>query len=239
MRDISVIIPCAGKGTRLGIPFSKELFPVSKEQTLIDCCFERLYPFKDKVSVVIIIAPDKTDLVRHLYKYCSDFEMVFLYQSPENKEFLGALESSKSQYSRVNVLMLPDIIVKDSSFSKKLTTLINETDKDGIGFGVVYEGDYGRLQKMGAIRAVNNRLEALAEKPDKNPGLFNCYWIYISWKGSMTELFLAELKSLYANRGKRISDESTLIGKPVVVFDKALDLGVWPNVISFFSDNMF
>ena len=39
MADLTVILPCAGEGTRLSLPYPKEILRLDKDHALIDNCF--------------------------------------------------------------------------------------------------------------------------------------------------------------------------------------------------------
>ena len=41
MSDLTVILPCAGEGTRLSLPYPKEVHSIEKNKSLIDYSFDR------------------------------------------------------------------------------------------------------------------------------------------------------------------------------------------------------
>ena len=65
MSKLTVIMPAAGKGTRLNLPYPKEILRLDKEQALIDHSFDffRDYGRKD-VEFVIVVNEQKTEIAR-------------------------------------------------------------------------------------------------------------------------------------------------------------------------------
>ena len=62
MSDLTVILPAAGQGTRLNLPYPKEILRLDKEQALIDYSFDffRDYGRKD-VQFIVVINEKKTE----------------------------------------------------------------------------------------------------------------------------------------------------------------------------------
>ena len=56
MSNLTVILPAAGKGTRLNLPYPKEILRLDQDHALIDNCFNffRDYGRKDVEFVVVI-----------------------------------------------------------------------------------------------------------------------------------------------------------------------------------------
>ena len=64
---ITVVMPCAGEGTRLALPYPKEIFSIEKHKSLIDYTFDLFADYgRNDVQFVITMTEDKTDLVKYL-----------------------------------------------------------------------------------------------------------------------------------------------------------------------------
>ncbi len=236
MINKAVIIPCAGKGTRLGIPYAKELFSLEHNKSLIDYCFDILYPFRHEIRVIIIISAEKMELVKYLSKYADDYEISFIYQKNSKPELLGAIESAKDQFLEYNLLMLPDIRVFDELGTEKIRQLFEIAASSRIVFGAVKESDKDRLSRMGALRTLDDTVYELVDKPKDLVERFDSYWIYIEWRNSCTDEFLRTLRYIY-NTPNEYDFENTLFFKqPAVFFKKALDMGVWENIVSWYKN---
>ena len=57
---ITTILPCAGKGTRLALPYPKELHRIARDVSLIDFSLGHAIEAQDKVDkVVTVVAPER------------------------------------------------------------------------------------------------------------------------------------------------------------------------------------
>ena len=113
MSKLTVIIPAAGQGSRLGLPYSKEILRVSEGQSLIDFSFDffKDYGRKD-VEFIIVFNEFKLDIVKYLSKYKDRFNISFTYQNPNEQEYTGAIKSAKHLFGEHNVVLLPDTLMQ-------------------------------------------------------------------------------------------------------------------------------
>ena len=66
---LTVILPSAGKGTRLNLPYPKEILRLDNDNALIDNCFNFFKDYgRNQVEFVVVINEDKTDLIKYLSK---------------------------------------------------------------------------------------------------------------------------------------------------------------------------
>ena len=67
---LTVILPAAGKGTRLNLPYPKEILRLDKNQALIDYSFDWFKDYdRNSVDFVVVINEYKTEIVEYLSKY--------------------------------------------------------------------------------------------------------------------------------------------------------------------------
>ena len=113
MSKLTVIMPAAGKGTRLNLPYPKEILRLDKEQALIDHSFDffRDYGRKD-VEFVIVVNEQKTEIIEYLARYKDRYNISFTYQNPNEFEYTGAIKSARHLFGEHNVILLPDTIMK-------------------------------------------------------------------------------------------------------------------------------
>ena len=70
---LTIILPSAGKGTRLNLPYPKEILRLDIDSALIDNCFNFFKDYgRNQVEFVVVINEDKTDLIKYLAKYKTD-----------------------------------------------------------------------------------------------------------------------------------------------------------------------
>ena len=110
MSKLTVIIPAAGQGSRLGLPYSKEILRISEGQSLIDFSFDffKDYGRKD-VEFVLVISEKKLDVIDYLSKYKDRFNISFTYQNPNEQEYTGAIKSAKHLFGNSTTLCSPNI----------------------------------------------------------------------------------------------------------------------------------
>ena len=87
MKKLTVILPAAGKGTRLNLPYPKEILRVDKEKALIDNSFELFNGLgRQEIDFVVVINEEKTEIVKYLSKYKSQYNVCLLYTSPSPRD---------------------------------------------------------------------------------------------------------------------------------------------------------
>ncbi|MFE4646120.1 hypothetical protein ACFRFS_34850, partial [Streptomyces sp. NPDC056730] len=81
--DVSIILPCAGFGTRFGAPYAKELHCLAPGVTVLDRSLETVVELAESglnVRLVVVFRTHKLDTVSYLARYAETFQMVFVYQ---------------------------------------------------------------------------------------------------------------------------------------------------------------
>ncbi|MEV6823870.1 hypothetical protein [Amycolatopsis sp. NPDC051102] len=178
--DVSIILPCAGFGTRFGAPYSKELHCLAPGVTVLDRSLEAAVELVKSgldVRVVVVFGTHKLDTVKYLARYAGTFQLVFVYQDGETEPGLdGAIRCALPMTQGPVALVLPDIVVSDVG---SLLAALRETKVAGWSVVAARERDPGVLRQMGAL-TVNGTdgtvtVEAAAEKP-ADPAGFNALW---------------------------------------------------------------
>lgn len=228
MKDVNFIIPCAGKGTRLGIPTAKELFPLSKGETLVDRCFSYIRPLKGRSIVTVVISDEKTDLVKYLKRYADEFDIAFVYQKDGLRELTGAIASCKHLFLKSNVLLLPDIYLEDEGFEARFREYVEGSVSNDIQYLYVPERDFSRLSKVGALKVEGGKIVEAEDKPKEDKG-YDSYWVSLSFSNAISDDFLREFRAMQQH-----SDYDRMIwSAKVYEISYAIDLGVWENIKAF------
>ena len=106
-------MPCAGEGTRLALPYPKEIFSIEKHKSLIDYTFDLFANYgRNDVQFVITLTEDKTDLIKYLSKYKHRFNISFTFFNPSETEYTGSLKSAKHLFGEKNIVLLPDTYLR-------------------------------------------------------------------------------------------------------------------------------
>jgi len=178
--DVSVILPCAGLGTRFGAPYAKELHCLAPGITVLDRSLEAVVELAKSglsVRVVVVFGTHKLDTVKYLARYAGMFQLVFVYQDDVAQPGLdGAIRCALPLTRGPVALVLPDIVV---SGVDSLLAALRETEVAGWSVVAAEERDHGVLRQMGALTVAGGSgvvtVEAAAEKP-ADPSGFNALW---------------------------------------------------------------
>lgn len=178
--DVSVILPCAGQGTRFGAPYAKELHCLAPGVTILDRSLEAVVELVKSgltVRVVVVFGPHKLDTVKYLARYAGTFQLVFVYQDDVAEPGLdGAIRCALPMTAGPVALVLPDIVVSGVG---SLLGALRRTEQAGWSVVAAEESDPGTLRQMGALTVAGGdgvvTVEAAAEKP-ADPAGFNALW---------------------------------------------------------------
>ncbi|MFE6157419.1 hypothetical protein ACFQ7F_00645 [Streptomyces sp. NPDC056486] len=181
--DVSVILPCAGYGTRFDAPYSKELHCLAPGVTVLDRSLETVVELVKSglnVRLVVVFGTHKLDTVSYLARYADTFQMVFVYQGESFGPGLdGAIRSALPMTQGPVALVLPDIVVAGPDAPGKLFDAIRQAEVAGWSVVAAEERNYDTLRQMGALTVAEAggvlTVEAATDKP-ADPSGFNAFW---------------------------------------------------------------
>ena len=241
MNKLTVILPAAGKGTRLNLPYPKEILRFNKEKALIDSSFDLFDGLpRNKVEFVVVINEDKTEIVKYLAKYKSRYDICFTYQNPDEIEYTGAIKSAKHLFGENNIVLLPDTLLtlpKDVSLAQ---TVQHHLDKYEFAFLFKPETDKQMLMTKGCVQLDENmRVLAYEDKPSDNIFKFNGYWCSFAFKKGAFDECIAFMEQSTLNVEKstvQIRDTPIFKSKAIQVEDYK-DLGTWEEIAKILAKN--
>lgn len=234
MTPLTVILPAAGKGTRLNLPYPKEILRLDKDQALIDHSFNffRDYGRKD-VEFVIVINEEKTGIIEYLSKYKDRFNISFTYQNPNEHEYTGAIKSARHLFGEHNVILLPDTIMKLPPNIDLVEAIDNSLTETGFTFLYKKENDPAMLKTKGCL-SINDdgKVTAYEDKPEHNVERFNAFWCSFAFRMRTFDGAIAFMeKSTLRQRVSidEIKDTPIFESKGIEVLDY-IDLGTWEEI---------
>lgn len=238
MKRTLIILPCAGMGVRIGLPYPKELFAIDKNTTIIDTYFALLYPIKDLIRIIVIVNNTKSSLIKYLCKYANEFDIIFRYQPNFDQGIIDALYSCKEYFLELNVVLLPDTYVEYINFVEELLSLYKTSDEIAIWFKK--ENNTELLKALGPVEYINDnkqyRIKNFEEKPVHTT--CNAFWVTIAFKYTSSEIILNDLSKIY-NKSVLPIKESIIYNALGFEVNTAIDLGVWENIKMFFADGIY
>ncbi|WP_221357568.1 hypothetical protein [Streptomyces beigongshangae] len=181
--DVSVILPCAGFGTRFGAPYSKELHCLAPGVTVLDRSLEAVVELARSglsVRLVVVFETHKMDTVSYLARYAETFQIVFVYQDQSSQpELDGAIRSALPMTHGPVALVLPDIVVTGAGSTGSLLAALRHTEVAGWSVVAAEEHDPDTLRQMGALALVEGdggrTVGAAVDKP-ADPSAYNAFW---------------------------------------------------------------
>ncbi|WP_307540880.1 hypothetical protein [Streptomyces sp. V3I8] len=188
--DVSVILPCAGFGTRFGAPYSKELHCLAPGVTVLDRSLEAVAELARSglaVRLVVVFETHKLDTVSYLARYAQTFQIVFVYQDQSSQpELDGAIRSALPMTHGQVALVLPDIVVTGAGSSGSLLAALRHTETAGWSVVAAEERNPDILRQMGALALAGGdggqgdgdgvrTVGAAVDKP-ADPSAYNAFW---------------------------------------------------------------
>ncbi|MEU6537776.1 hypothetical protein [Streptomyces sp. NPDC047000] len=181
--DVSIILPCAGFGTRFEAPYSKELHCLAPGITVLDRSLEAVVELAKSglsVRLVVVFRTHKLDTVSYLARYAGLFQIVFVYQDESFAPDLdGAIRSGLPMTQGPVVLVLPDIVISGAGSAGSLLAALRHTEVAGWSVVAAEERDPDMLRQMGALALAEEggvmTVGAATDKP-ADPSGYNAFW---------------------------------------------------------------
>jgi NDP-sugar pyrophosphorylase family protein len=231
---MKVILPAAGKGSRLNLPYPKEILRLNNDDGLIDYSFNffRDYGRKD-VEFIVVINEHKTDIVEYLAKYKDRFNISFTYQNPNEHEYTGAIKSAKHLFGEHNIVLLPDTIMKLQP-NQNLYDLV-ESSLTETGFTFLYKKENNQkvLRTKGCIHVDENSIvEKYEDKPETNINQYNGFWCSFAFRKRAFDSCIAYMeKSTLKHKIDYNEIKQTPIYKSKAIeVQDYIDLGTWEEI---------
>jgi len=179
------LIPCAGRGSRLSLPFSKEMFPDVHQSYYSPIILHTIETMRDAgiEHLIFTINPLKTDLLKYLGNG-KQFGLNFSYCiHPEPKSLAHSINEAYHLIKDKTVAFaMPDTIIQPSSFMKQLIKYHEDNQDSKITLGC-FKTD--KPWKFGMVKMKNNLAEEIIDKP-KSTSL-EWMWGTIIWEPECTE----------------------------------------------------
>jgi hypothetical protein len=192
-KELTIILPCAGDGRRLGLNTPKELFEIVPGTRSIDFSLQHILaaPQKEKIITAVVIRPWKTEVKEYVSEQLPGIPVETVIFNDNYQEWPGSVYSAKDVFSKNNLVLLPDSFLSLSAHSNLENptidhsngkTLVESTgdalSRHQVIFGCIKCMDVKVLETLGAVRMENGIVTAFQDKPRSKEwaGQFNGYW---------------------------------------------------------------
>jgi hypothetical protein len=184
--EVSIILPCAGRGTRFAAAYAKELHHTGPAGSLVE---RALAPFlswaveaRKTVRLVVPISPDRGPTIAHLNRFADRAEIVFTLPTPRHEDtFAGSVLAGCSLAVGWTVLVLPDQYFGFENGDPTVALLARESSDRMALLAARLEGpnllDEGALEVRAS--AHGSRVIRAKEKPTDTSG-FNAAWVAVA-----------------------------------------------------------
>jgi hypothetical protein len=194
---VTVILPCAGEGRRLGYDGHKELFPILPGVRLIDfslehiaesCKWLRAVPGWD-IRVVVVIRPSKMDIIEYVRQKLPDISVTHVPFDTNLVEWPGSVHSAREHYGDINLVLLPDTrmalshncLTRDRAGYPVLFHVMRCLQRHTVAFGYQRCRDAETLHRLGAVHVIHVKknvtvIDRFQDKPDTGFDRFNGFW---------------------------------------------------------------
>jgi len=234
MSNLTVILPAAGKGTRLNLPYPKEILRLNNDEALIDHSFNFFRDYGRKnVEFVVIINEDKPELLSYLAKYKDRYNITFTYQDPSEKEYTGAIKSANHLFGEHNLVLLPDTIMTLSAESDLYDLINSSLTETGFTFLYKKESNTDILKTKGALVVdKNNLITAYEDKPQTDLEKFNAFWCAFGFRRRTFNQCISFMEK--STLKQKVTNEE-IKGTPIykskgIPVQDYKDLGTWPEI---------
>jgi dTDP-glucose pyrophosphorylase len=241
MSNLTVILPCAGEGSRLSLPYPKEIYSIQKNKCLIDYTFDLFSNYgRRDVQFVITLNENKTEIVKYLSRYKDRFNISFTYFNPIETEYTGSIKSAKHLFGEKNIVLLPDTFVKMKTSEDIVEMVNNSLNETGFTFFYKRENFPDMLKTKGAlVISDDNQVLDYEDKPQENLDRFNAFWCAFSFRKRVFDSCIEFMEKSTLNHKLLVDDikNTPIYNSKAIEVDKYIDLGTWEQIYEFISTN--
>jgi len=249
MNKISIILPCAGSGTRLGLEYPKELHEISENFRLIDFSLNHILQFKkdnpeSDLRVVLVVRPHKESVFKYAEERLKNtgIEVIKEFFNEKYYDCAGSIYSANGYFGDLNIALLPDSVIrlaKDSVYIYEsgktlLAEMAEKMKNNDVVFAYQPCSDKEKLKALGALFVSGGKVLSFCDKPDKDFEKYNAFWTAYGFKresGLPLYEFIRE-SVLHKNPDYSKQGFYPAAGLPVYSY---CDLGTWDNIKAFLS----
>lgn len=219
----TVILPCAGAGSRLGLPFPKELAPLEPGRLVIDSCLDLIRETGLDVRILLMDGGMREQTAAYIGRRLPRAPLARVRQDPDTRDMPDAVRCLEPWLGSITILMLPDVIY--SCTGDVLSRIGDRLLESGFCFAAAPKPEE-ELGALGALRTRDDHVVAYEDKPDV-PGIYDSAWGMFGFSGpdGLAGLDLITASTLRQVRGP----VTALQGTPVVWLDDFRDCGTWDS----------
>jgi len=249
---MTIILPCAGEGSRMGLSIPKELFEIVPGTRLIDFSLEhiRAFPQKEKITTAVVIRPGKRKVAEYVTGQLPGITVKTVMFNDNYLEWPGSVYSANRVFSENNLVLLPDSFLGLSANVNNVNTKEKSpvtTDSGGntlvelmadalsihkVVFGCSECKDGEILETLGAVRIEKGIISGFQDKPSGSLENFNGFWGCYGFRKEYGRVLYDFLIQSVHHQPVRLA-EQPFYPPGVIPLGVYYDLGTWKNIERF------
>ena len=237
---VTVILPCAGEGSRLGLKRPKELYEVEPGKPMIGYSLDLIRSVAElmhaPVRVVVVMRQGKESVVESVETALkpAGVEVVSVQFDEKLSEWPGSIHSAREFFSDKNVVLLPDSYIETGG-RLLIAEMLEALQHHSLVMGAKQSTDPAEIRRLGALRLSDTGSgEAVLEFADKpeDASRFDAIWGCFAFRGEIAEelheFLMCSVLHFENHYGKR-----SFYPAGTVLFEDYFDLGTWEQIELF------
>lgn len=244
---LTVILPCAGSGMRLGLKRPKELLEIVPGTRLIDLSLAHIRGAFSLpgIRVAVVIRPWKAEVVNHVRQSLPGVSVEAVMFDDSYKEWPGSVYSARETYSDHNLVLLPDSMLNlgkgfinggpicHNAEGASLIELVQDALlHHKLVFGFIECKDRRVLKKMGALRVEEGVVTLFQDKPEESLEKYNGFWGCYAFRKEVGQSLYNFLIKSVQHQPVSLRDQP-FYPPGIIRVESYRDLGTWSAIRKF------
>lgn len=234
----TVVLPCAGAGRRLGLPYPKELLAIGSGRLLIDETLDLLRATHAPLDGLVLVVDDPSrPTASYVTSRLADLPICIVRQDVGGTAWTSAVQSATPWLGTKTLVLLPDQVVRTIPGTDPLRWALAALTDHSISFLAHRQRDPARLASDGALQIVDRHgaptVAGYAERPGVRANQFDSTWVAVALRIPDGLAALYAMDRMLAT-GPPVSPvelaRAGILGAPVAYVACYQDLGTWANV---------
>jgi hypothetical protein len=227
--QVRVVLPCAGSGSRLGLPFPKELAPLGPGRCVIDSSLDMIRACSADLRVLLMTDGDRDLTAAYVRDRLPGVPVAEVVQDPDAQDMTEAVIALEPWLGYANVLLLPDVIYGWAG--DPVAEVADAAVSYGFAMAAVKAGP-GQIRDAGALRTANGRVAAFEDKP-ADPSPYEALWGMLAFTSGNFGIDGLRLVAASASRRREgpVTDPPVR-GAPVTWLSGFRDCGTWDRYLA-------
>jgi hypothetical protein len=228
--DVRVVLPCAGSGSRLGLPFPKELAPLGPGRCVIDSSLDLIRACASDVRVILMTDGGRDLTAAYVRDRLPGVPVAEVRQDLTAPDLAEAVIALWPWLGYVNVLLLPDVVYGWAG--DPVTELATAAVSYGFAVAAV-KAPPEQIRTAGALKVLDDRIAAFEDKP-ADPEGYDALWGMLAFSNG-TSFGMGGLKLIAESASRARTGPVTdppLLYAPVTWLSGFRDCGTWDGYLA-------